>query len=305
MNLSDIDLQGFILALFIRDDGQRFLLGSGYYEFEEKQIHFKANNFQNDIVEVQGNDGVLLAGQVRRASDQDFDGYIGDNTVSRAEIENKRRQFLAFFRKNYYYKVVYIFHDGTAIQRTRGFIVGAPEVQEIYQFMPKYHVSLNFEDVNYYAYSENSDGDEVYGKSVTIPFSGAINDGGLVWDLLGVEWDNVGAVWEDGSGGGPTNVQINSIDRVYPIWEVNGPAANPILSNITTGTTLSYSGNVGVGDTLKIDMFNKTAFLNGISVINNVSGEWVYFDKDLNRVVYSTTNNDASPSTIYWQEVVG
>ena len=162
MNLNDIALQGFILALFIRDDGQRFLLGSGYYEFEEEQIHFKANTFQNDIVEVQGNDGIMLAGQVRRASAQDFNGYVGDNTVDRQTIEVKRRDFLGFFRKNYYYTVVYIFHDGTAIQRKKGFIVDAPEVQEIYQFMPKYHISLNFEDVNY------SNGNGVVPDSVII-----------------------------------------------------------------------------------------------------------------------------------------
>lgn len=446
MNLNQIDLQGYILALFIRDDGERFLLGSGYYEFVEKQLHFKANEFQNDIVEVQGNDGLLLAGQVRRATSQDFDGYVGDNTVSRAEIENKRRAFLAFFRKNYYYTVVYIFHDGTAIQRKKGFIVDAPEVQEIYQFIPKYHISLNFEDVNYYAYAEDSDGHEVYGKSATIPLTTGVLDGGLIWensknllpsdglviyqvvaDLLviepiyvdnklkrieadgyssnethytigamnfkkdeiytfsgvtggssstyglyispceafptgvalysssktitaaadsynvevyflmkagtvansamiypqielgdtatayepyqvkkGAEWDNVGAIWEAGSGGGgPSIVQVDSIDNVYPIWEVKGPAENPRLDVLTTNTTIRYSGNVMAGQTLVIDMFNKTAFLNGTSVVMNLSGGWIYLKSGNNRITYLTGNNDATASTIYWQEVIG
>lgn len=444
MNISDIDLQGFILALFIRDDGERFLLGSGYYEFNEDQLHFKANTFQNDIVEVQGNDGVLLAGQVRRASAQDFDGYIGDNTVARTIIEQKRREFLAFFRKNYYYTVVYIFHDGTAIQRKKGFIVEAPEVQEIYQFMPKYHIALNFEDVNYYSYAEDSEGQEIYGKSATIPFAGVINGGGLVWEasknllpsngltvvqilpdafvidpiysngqlmnitidgyaskdrvykigemifrknvtytfsgvtggssstyglfiepcdafpngvelydgsetitaaddsfsvevyfeikagmvvnLLkiypqielgdeasayepyqvrkGVEWDNIGAVWEEGTGGGSVIIQVDSIDGVYPIWEVVGPAENPTISDITTGTTISYNDTVALGETLIVDMFNKTALLNGTSVVSKISGEWLYLKPGDNRIVY-TADEYAPPSKIYWQEVVG
>lgn len=305
MNLDQITLQGFILALFIRDDGERFLLGSGAYEFNKKQLHFNANNYQNDIVEVQGNDGVFLAGQVRRASDQSFDGYIGDNTVSRNGIEQYRQAFLAFFRKNFHYTVVYIFHDGTAIQRKLGFIVEAPEVKELYQFFPEYHVALNFEDVNYYSYAEDSNGNEIYSKSATIPLTISPQDGGLVWNLNGIKWDGLGAVWEATSGGGVTTVQVDSIDRVYPIWEVVGPAVNPQLSVLTTNTTLSYTGTVAAGQTLTINMFDKTAALNGTSVISNVSGDWVYFDTGNNQVTYNTNNGDATDSTIYWQEVVG
>ena len=305
MNLDQITPQGFILALFIRDDGERFLLGTGAYEFNEKQLHFVANTFQNDTVEVQGNDGIFLAGQVRRSSAQPFDGYIGDNTVSQQDVENYRKAFLAFFRKNYYYTVVYIFHDGTAIQRRKGFIVDAPEVKEIYQFIPSYHISLDFEDVNYYAYAEDSEGHEAYTKSATIERSTGARNGGLIWDATGVVWDNVGATWEESSSGGPTTVLVESIDRVYPVWEVQGPAVNPQISVLTTNTTLAYSGSVNAGQTLLIDMFNKTATLNGTSVVNNVSGDWAYFSPGNNRVTYITTNSDADASTIYWQEIVG
>lgn len=305
MNLDQIEKQGFILALFIRDDGERFLLGSGAYEFNEKQLHFAANSFANDIVEVQGNDGVLLAGQVRRASSQKFDGYIGDSTVPRTQIEVYRRNFIKFFRKNYYYKVVYIFHDGSAIQRRQGFIVDAPEVKEIYQLFPEYHIALNFEDVNYYTYSEDDEGQEIYGKSATIPLSAGATDGGLIWDEIGVVWDNIGAEWAEGSGGGPSTVMIDSIDYVYPVWEVKGPAMNPKISILTTNTTLTYNGNITNNQTLKIDMFNKKATLNGTSVITNVSGDWIYLQPGNNRITYTTDNNDANESKIYWQEIVG
>lgn len=304
MNLDQIELQGFILALFIRDDGERFLLGSGAYQFNSKQLHFAANDFANDVVEVQGNDGVFLAGQVRRATTQVFDGYIGDSTVARTDIEIYRRAFIKFFRKNYYYKVVYIFHDGTAIQRRQGFIVDAPEVQELYQLFPEYHIGLNFEDVNYYTYAEDNDGEEIYGKSATIPLSSGAQEGGLIWDSVGVVWDSIGAEWEEGTGGGPSTITIDSIDNVYPIWEVKGPAYNPEISILTTGTTLTYNGNITSSQTLVIDMFNKTAKLNGTSVIGNVSGDWINFAPGVNRVTYTTDNADAIPSTIYWQEIV-
>lgn len=305
MNLNDIKTQCFILSLFIRDDGERFLLGSGAYSFNEEQLHFVANTFSNDIVEVQGNDGVFLAGQVRRPQTQVFDGYIGDATVKKSDIETYRRNFLKFFRKNHYYTVVYIFKDGSAIQRQRGFIVDAPQVQEIFQLFPEYHVGLSFEDVNYYVYLEDSDGNEIFGKSVNIPFTGVVTGGGLVWDEYGVVWDANGAEWEAEGAGGPTTLTIDSIDNVYPMWEITGPATNPKLVDITTDTTMVYNGTISPGQVVTIDMNKKTAFLNGISVIGNVSGDWIYLNPGNNRITYTADNNDAIASKVYWQEIVG
>lgn len=305
MNLNDITTTGFILALFKRDDDERFLLGSGYYEFKEEQLHFTANVFNNDIVEIQGNDGVLLAGQVRRASSQSFDGYIGDSTVSKAMIEQKRREFFSFFRKNHYYTVVYVFPDGSAIQRKRGFIVDAPEVKELYQLFPEYHIALNFEDVNYYSYSEDDEGDEIYGKSANIPLASLAVQGGLIWDEYGVVWDAIGAEWEPGSGGGITILDVQSIDNVYPVWEVKGPSVNPVIEDVSTGLIFEYNGTITSTQTLVIDMLNKTAKLNGVNVLNNVSGQWLYLKPGQNRIAYTADNNDAPASVLKWQEVVG
>lgn len=190
MAIQGVDTKCYILALFVRDDGERFLLGSGHYEFKDTQMHFAANAIQNDIVEVQGNDGFLLAGQVRRPGTQSFDGYVGDGTMSKEETESYRRQFFSFFRKNFFYKVIYVFSDGTAIQRKSGFLVDDPTVQELYQMYPEYHVALNFEDVNYYSYSEDEEGHEQYAKEATIDLSSMRATGGLEWDNLGVIWEN-------------------------------------------------------------------------------------------------------------------
>lgn len=304
MNLDDITRKCYILALFIRDDGERFLLGSGAYEFKEKQMHFNANVFNNDIVEVQGNDGLLLAGQVRRSSKQSFDGYIGDASVKKPDIESYRRDFFAFFRKNYYYTVVYIFQDGTAIQRKRGFIVDAPEVKELFQLFPEYHIALNFEDTNYYDYQEDSDGKEIYSKTVNVYPATGPTRGGLIWDSVGVVWDNIGATWEEG-GGGTSTVLVESIDNVYPIWEIKGPAVNPEIENVETGIIFKYTGSINASQTLTVDTLAKTASLNGVNVLNNISGSWLYLEPGNNRIVYTTDNVGALPCTLKWQEVVG
>lgn len=182
--IQNISTTCFILALFERSDGGRFLLGGGDYVFKDSQSHFSANTMSNDVVEVQGNDGYLLAGQVRRPGTQVFEGYIGGGTTDRATVENLRQDFMGFFRKNYLYRVIYIFPDGTAIQRKRGFLVDVPVAEELYQINTEYHVALNFEDINYYQYDENVDGEEIYGKSARISLTGG-GGGGLVWDRLG------------------------------------------------------------------------------------------------------------------------
>lgn len=195
MNLDQIATKCFILALFIRDDGQRLLLGDGYYDFNQKLQHFQGNTIANDVVEIQGDNGQLLAGQVMRSGTQKFEGYIGDATTSRQTIEQKRSDFMAFFRIKHFYKVIYIFPDGTAIQRQRGYLTDAPTIPEIFQRFPEYSVALNFEDANYYEYAEDAEGNEIYAHIAELALSGN-TAGGLIWDEIGavsngISWSGI------------------------------------------------------------------------------------------------------------------
>ena len=304
MSISSVNPQSWIISLFIRDDGERFLLGSGAYEFLDKQQHFSANMMQNDIVEMQGSDGLLLAGQVRRATSQVFEGYVGDGTTIKAGVEQLREAFLGFFLKGHFYTVVYVFENGDAIKRQRGFITDAPEVKELYQHTPTYHVALNFEDVNYYEYNEDGDGQEIYGESANVaPSSGA--SGGLIFDANGVVFDAKGAEFEAGGGGGSTIVTNDSIDMVYPILEITGLAVNPIIENTTTNQLIKFNGTITSSQKLVINTNEKTALLNGTSVINKISGDWLGLASGGNYITYTATNSDAPDLTIKWQEIVG
>lgn len=302
MSIASVKSQCFIITLFIRDDGARFVLGDGYYEFKEGQQHFSPNEIDNTIINVQGGDGAYLAGQVRRATSQNFDGYVGDGTTSKTDIEYYRRQFLNFFRIGLYYEVVYVFPDGTAVKRQRGFLTDAPAVEEIWQIHPEYHVALNFEDPNYYSYSENADGEELYGQSARIKLYNAVT-GGFPYDQKGLIWDERGAICGPGSGG-TTILRVQSINTVFPVWVVNGLADNPKLENLTTAATIQYNGRVPVGQTLVVDMLNQTATLSGVNVLTNISGEWFSLAQGINRINYITDNDNATDSRIEWQEVV-
>lgn len=303
MNLADITTKCYILALIIRDDGERLLLGDGAYEFKDTQQHFQPNTYANDVVELQGTDGQMLAGQVRRTATQTFSGYIGDATFSQQAVESARRDFMMFFRKQHFYTAVYIFKDGTAIQRKRGYIVDAPSVPELWQKFPEWSIGLNFEDPNYYEYAENNLGEEIYAHIQSIAIATAIS-GGLVWDEIGATWDSIGAIWEEGGSGGITTVTVDGVDSAEPIWTVTGPATNPTLTNITTGQTIEWTGTVPSGQTLIVNMDEMTASLEGANVFQFITGSWVTLQAGNNRVSYSATGA-TGPSTLSWNGVVG
>lgn len=304
MNLDNITPTGFILAMFIRSDGQRFLLGDGDYTFTNKQLLFSAVSTNNDIVELQGTNGALLAGQARRPTAQSFDGIVGDASKGRNDIEIARRKFLAFFRQNFSFTVVYLDTNGNAWQQKLGYIVDTPEIQELYQIQPNYHVALAFEDVNYYEYAEDSDGNEIYASSATIPLTGE-RYGGLIWDNDGIVWDNTGATWEEGSDGSEVVLNLNIVGDTPVVWSIPGPVTNPQLSTTGTGDVLKYTGSVGATETLVIDTLNQTAFISGSDRTTNVSGDWLKLSPGINRISYVASTSGAPASTIRWQGVVG
>lgn len=449
-DVQGVNERNWILTLFIRDDGERFLLGDGAYEFKDTQKHFTAPTVENDTVEVQGNDGIMLAGQVRRPNTQEFDGFVGDATATKEEIEEKRKAFLGFFLTRHTYTAIYIFENGKAIQRRGGFIVDAPEVKELWQIHPEYHVALNFEDINYYNYAENEEGQEIFANIYKLINTRATS-GGLVWDEIGAVWDEMqaggknlfvtpesvesngitftlnengtydisgtataqanaiifediswlengetytlsanqplvgvyayveaysgntwvrhilgggqylspdrqtltgqvnvsgadrirfvirvqpgatvdmsnlgiqlelgdtatefapftltgGAVWESGSGETENNINVESIETVYPVLTITGMAQNIVVENSRTGDVLEYVGNVADGQTLVIDMQNQTAKLNGVNVVGNIVGDWLRLMPGQNRVLYDANTDENSEATLEWQEIVG
>lgn len=317
-NVRGVDAKCWIVALIIRSDKERLLLGDGGFEFTDAQQHFTPDTFSNTVIDVQGGDGSLLSGQVRRASVQSFDGYIGDGGCSKNKIESLRREFLSFFKPNYLYEVVYVFADGSAVKRQRGFIVDAPSVQELYQIHPLYHVGLSFEDVDYYTYMENSNGDEIYGQLALIPCATSTT-GGFVWDNTGLVWDSNGTVC-DGGAVGNTIIQNQGATKIYPIWTVVGPSAEPKLENVSTGQSIKISGHnvasrfddfvLGEGQIAVVDMLQHTATLyaspndtRGSNILPYIEGDWLTLATGRNELSYSTANQNAVDSRIEWAEV--
>lgn len=246
MSVVSVQPKSFILALFIRDDNERFLLGDNGYDFKESQLHFSANSIENDEVQKQGTDGVMLAGQVRRASVQSFDGFVGDATMAKETIEQMRRDFIAFFLKGHHYRVIYVDCNRNAWQRKGGYLVDAPEVKELWQVHPEYHVGLNFEDVNYYSYDEDAGGNEILANLVDVPVSTAVS-GGLVWDEDGAVSEDAGDISYDEETADATpakNVYItDATEAPLASFQLDGETSQngtptpsaPVAVNTTTG----------------------------------------------------------------------
>lgn len=269
--LADITAQNWILALFIRDDGERFLLGTGAYEFKKSLQHFQPNTYANDVVELQGTDGQLLAGQVRRTASQPFDGYIADQTINQTETESRRRAFLMFFRKKHFYTVAYILPNGTAIQRRRGYITDAPAVAEMIQRWPEYHVALNFEDPNYYEYAEDEDGNPIYAHEVELAIAGA-SVGGLVWDEDGVVWDG-GIDWRT------LQTVQGSFINLDNALDIRAPLSSVELLGNTTQNTLSGKNLLGFPDKAQYTTNSLTiSVVDGLITINGTASALTFFD---------------------------
>lgn len=305
MSVVSVRARSFILALFIRDDGERFLLGDNGYDFKDNQLHFSANTIENDEVQKQGADGVMLAGQVRRSSVQGFDGYVGDATMPKETIEQMRRDFFAFFVKGHHFRVIYVDCNRNAWQRKGGYLVDAPEVKELWQIHPEYHVGLNFEDVNYYSYNEDSEGEEILANLVDVPVSTAAS-GGLVWD-------EDGAVSEDATVSYDTETATSSKGNLVTISDAteapiddyslygntvqNGtptPSAPVPVQTVTgenvvkiddgQGNEQSYEVNLGKN---LINATEATTTINDITFTNNGDGTY-------------TANGTASAATNFY-----
>lgn len=247
MSVVSVKAKSFILALFIRDDGERFLLGDNGYDFKESQLHFAGNTIENDEVVKQGADGVILAGQVRRSAVQSFDGYVGDGTMLKETIEQMRRDFIAFFAKSHHFRVIYVDCNRNAWQRKGGYLVDAPEVKELWQIHPEYHVGLNFEDVNYYSYDEDADGNEILANVIDVPVSTEVAGG--------LEWDEDGAVSEDAGG-----IEYDTEE------ETATPAKNVYITDATEAPLASFRLD---GETSQ----NGTPTPSAPVAVNTVTGE--------------------------------
>ena len=92
---------------------------------------------------------------------------------------------------------------------------------------------------------------------------------------------------------------------VNPVIVVEGLATNITITNLSTNTSITYTGTVDENQTLVIDCYNQTAKLNGANVVSNISGDWIQIVNGVNRFQLSIGSGTTDHAVLKWNEVVG
>ena len=96
-----------------------------------------------------------------------------------------------------------------------------------------------------------------------------------------------------------TTVTNNGWATTYPVIDINGPIANPIVGNYTQNAYLQFDCTLTDTDHLVIDLYNKLVTLNGLPARNLLTnGTWFsaspgnneyYLDGDFGSTLIGTT----------------
>jgi hypothetical protein len=109
------------------------------------------------------------------------------------------------------------------------------------------------------------------------------------------------------AGAGIGIVSNGGTEKVYPIIEIDDSADTPRVTNVDTGEFVEFNLAMSNGDKLIIDMDNRTATLNGGSVLSlrNPSSSWWGLSVGQNRIRFDTSNgSDTGTATIIWRDAV-
>lgn len=290
---------------FIRDDGERLALtmASGFMDAANTDW-LPAKALRTSTFTYSGADGGQMVAQNYDPWQIKFSGFLKRTTPS--SVWEIRHKFLTFFAKQHTYKAVFTRCDGSDMAVMGGWISTAPEIVLVdkLEHIQNYSITLTFGDPYLYSYAEDSQGNQIYSKSVEI--SRAVSE-----TMNGYRYSNGGYVYY---GGGyvyygarrtDTTVFIDSVIEIAPVWRVFGPAKNPTLLNNTTNKQISYKGTIRDGQVLVVDCQNQTATIDTANVAKNINGEWMVLASGDNTVDYQTDNIDAPACKVEWNEVLG
>lgn len=242
-------------------------------------------------------DGGYAVNQVRRPREFTIEGILLPATNQ--NMWQERQRALAFFRIREFYQAIFEANDGYTfmldnIILTDGADITAWRCEGVANF------TLGFVALDPNAYSYSPDG---YSSEVTVNRSTTVA-GGRVWTTSLATWKNGKKLWT-GSGSSIVTVNVSTVLPVNPVIVVEGLATNITITNLSTNTSITYTGTVDANQTLVIDCYNQTAKLNGANVVSNISGDWIQIVNGVNRFQLSIGSGTTDHAVLKWNEVVG
>lgn len=100
-----------------------------------------------------------------------------------------------------------------------------------------------------------------------------------------------------GVNAGTGLVANNGNTDAYPVITITGPCVNPVIGNATTGLSMYFNVTLNTGDTLVIDLRNRTILLNGNPARNYLSGLSKWFSAPVGNSTFFFTASGASGTT--------
>lgn len=283
----------------VRDDGETL-------SFDEEEVYLAENNAllvranpSTSAVEYTEADGGEMIRQRNATYTQPINGLIIPKTSTYWELSTK---LSLFFRINHTYKIVYVKKDGGMFAVSDAWISAGLQIPPVpHEEYSEWSIELTIGNNGWTEYAEDSEGQEIFSHTVTLPLISAAS-GGEIWDSVGLVSDNVGEEWEQGFGGVQT-VNIASTQPIYPVWVVKGPCTNPKLQNNTTDTVAEFDGTVAAGQTLTVDFQAGTAYLDSALVTRYVFGLVSFVPGD-NLAGFNSDGGATQESTISWNNII-
>lgn len=101
-------------------------------------------------------------------------------------------------------------------------------------------------------------------------------------------------------GGASVIISNGGNAEYYPTITIYGSLSGFDLTNVEGDKTISYSGTLGASDYLVLDMYNRTALLNGVvNALGDISGDWWWLDIGDNTIKLVTTSGDGYATFAY------
>ena len=101
-----------------------------------------------------------------------------------------------------------------------------------------------------------------------------------------------------GSAGGQVTVVNAGTATAYPVLRIYGAASAPVITHAASGKKLTFTGSVGAGDYLEVDLFERTVKLNGttnrLNLLDITNSQWFGLGVGSNIVRMAAGSFDAS-----------
>ena len=176
---------------FIRDDGQKLSFdGDQIYLAQENTLLVRPDPSTTAINFTEADGGEMIR-QQNTTYDQPINGLIIPKSDSYWTLSSK---LSVFFKINHTYKIIYTKKDGSMFAVSNAWISsGLQIVPAPHEEYSKWSVTMTIGNVNWTEYAEDSQGDEIYSNTITLPLISAAT-GGEEW-----EYEEQEEVSEEGS----------------------------------------------------------------------------------------------------------